>query len=458
MKGIAKIIALAALWMPLAGVAEDAAPDTPQDYAWGMQLNSEGASPFWQVGLPTQVYEQTVWPDLRDVRVFNKQGEAVPFALQPQQRQQDAPKPVAMKVFPLDIKHTKQDGQSSVKVTMPNGAELNFDGDDATRIKQSFLLTLPDGLKTPVSMSQLRVNWQKMPQNWQAKVDLFYGDDLKNWHALSEDAPLVDLTAGNDRLRLDTLKAAVTLSEDGPRYLLMTVSDTPQPLILDGVDALIPGDYVGDTYVYLPAHSESIGVNETVYSWANPQPLLALALNPARENQVLPVDIEYRQRTDEPWRPLAKTVLYRMSDVQSEPVMLQGELIQAIRVKGINVKWGDMPPEVQGLRESQTLVFNAQGSGPFMMAWGNRAAKPQVLAFDTLIPEPLRAQYGIERLPVATEADSVTLGGEARLTAVNPAERRSQWMTALIWGVLVVGVFALLWVAFRLWREVRENP
>lgn len=457
MKGLLNVIVMAALWLPMAGFANDTAPDAPQDYAWGMHLESEGASPFWQIALPTPVYEQTVWPDLRDIRVFNSKGEAVPFALTPQRQPQRAPQPVALKVFPLDIKHVKQEGQNSLTVKMPGGTEVHLAGDDVTRISQSFLLTLPDGLKTPLPVAQLRLNWPKLPQNWQAKVDLFYSDNLKEWYGLSEDSPLMELTAGNDQLKLNTLSSRVTLSEGNYRYLLLTVYDAPQPLTLQSVEALAPADDFSNAYVYLPAHKESGTASEAVYSWANPQPLAGLAIAPGNESPVLPVEIEYRQRADDAWQPLTKTVLYRINDAQSEPTLLNGEQVQAIRVKGINANWGNTPPEVQGLRASQALVFIPQGTGPFMLAWGNKAAKPQAMALDMVIPEKLRGQYTLDSLPVATEADTVTLGGEARLTAVDPAERRSQWMTMLIWGVLVIGVLALLGVAYRLWREVKTK-
>lgn len=457
MKGLLNVIVMAALWLPMAGFANDTAPDAPQDYAWGMHLESEGASPFWQITLPSQVYEQTVWPDLRDIRVFNSKGEAVPFALTPQRQPQRAPQPVALKVFSLDIKHIKQEGQNSLTVKMPGGTEVHLAGDDVTRISQSFLLTLPDGQTTALPVALLRLNWTKPAQNWQAKVDLFYSDNLKEWYQLSEDSPLMDLTSGSDQLKLNTLPSSVTLSERGYRYLLMTVSDAPQPLTLQSVEALAPADDYSNAYVYLPAHKESGGASEAVYRWASPQPLAGLAINPGSESAVLPVEIDYRQRAEDPWRPLAKTVLYRINDAQSEPMLLNGELVQAIRVKGINASWGNTPPEVQGLRASQALVFIPQGTGPFMLAWGNKAAKPRAMALDMVIPEKLRGQYTLDSLPVATEADIITLGGEARLTAVDSAERRSQWMTMLIWGVLVIGVLALLGVAYRLWREVKTK-
>ncbi|WP_312985584.1 DUF3999 family protein [Atlantibacter sp.] len=459
MKGIAKIIAMAALWMALPGFAEDAAPDVPQDYAWGMHLKSEGASPFWQIALPTQVYEQSVWPDFRDVRVFNSKGEAVPFALTlHQQRPKPAPEPVALNVFPLDIKHVKYEGQNSLTVKMPGGAEVHLDGDDTSRISQSFLMTLPDEQKSSLAVAQLRLGWVKLAQNWQAKVDLYSSADLKKWQLLVEDAPLMDLTSGSSQLRHDTLQAGVTLSDEGPRYLLMTVFDAPENINVQSVEAIASAADLSNANIYLSAHKESAEASVAIYSWVNPQPLTALAINPGKENEVLPVEIDYRRRADDLWLPLQKTVLYRVSEMQSEPVTLNGEMVQAIRIKGINASWGDTPPEVQGLRASQALVFIPQGTGPFMLTWGNKAAKPQAMALDMVIPEKLRGQYTLDSLPVATEADTVTLGGEARLTAVDPAERRSQWMTMLIWGVLVIGVLGLLGVAYRLWREVKNKP
>ena len=34
MKGLRNIIVMAAFWLPIAGFAEETAPDMPQDYAW----------------------------------------------------------------------------------------------------------------------------------------------------------------------------------------------------------------------------------------------------------------------------------------------------------------------------------------------------------------------------------------------------------------------------------------
>lgn len=76
----------AVVWSALLSVAwpvfsRDEAPETPQDYATGMMLEATGSSPWYRVSLPLALYQQSAWPDLRDVRVFNRQGDTVPFAL-----------------------------------------------------------------------------------------------------------------------------------------------------------------------------------------------------------------------------------------------------------------------------------------------------------------------------------------------------------------------------------------
>lgn len=42
------------------GFAREAAPETPQDYAWGRALTTTESSPWYRVDLPVEVYQQSV--------------------------------------------------------------------------------------------------------------------------------------------------------------------------------------------------------------------------------------------------------------------------------------------------------------------------------------------------------------------------------------------------------------
>src|SRR5690606_26460318 len=104
----------------------------------------------------------------------------------------------------------------------------------------------------------------------QAKVDLYSSADLKNWSLQVEGAPLMDLTSGKDRLKLDTLPAGVMLSGDGPRYLLMTVYDAPAQFSVQSMEAISSAADLSNAYVYLPARKDKSEASEAIYSWANP--------------------------------------------------------------------------------------------------------------------------------------------------------------------------------------------
>lgn len=86
-----------------AAVSGDEAREKPLDYMQGVMLETTGASPWYRVELSPLLYQGTAWPDLRDVRVFNHQGETVPFALQVQKAQPVTPEAMTLRLFPLEM-------------------------------------------------------------------------------------------------------------------------------------------------------------------------------------------------------------------------------------------------------------------------------------------------------------------------------------------------------------------
>ena len=206
----------------------------------------------------------------------------------------------------------------------------------------------------------------------------------------------------------------------------------------------------------LPAAGRALSQDKALYHWASPQPVTSISLS-LEEEGTLPVEIAWRSGADEAWRPLAKTVLWNLNNQISEPIPVTVGNVQEIQVTTVNAHLPKVVPQLTGLRPGQTLIFNAQGSGPYILAWGNKAAQSVATDLDALIPAALRQKHAPESLPEAWVGDEVKLGGEARLSAISPIEQRSQWLTGLVWAALVLGVLALAWMALRIWREVKEK-
>jgi hypothetical protein len=167
--------------------------------------------------------------------------------------------------------------------------------------------------------------------------------------------------------------------------------------------------------------------------------------------------MEGREADDEPWHPIARTVAYRLNqngvDEYSDPVPLDGRLLKAIRLRPLNTSWGVSIPIVEIERDPVTLLVNARGAGPFLLAWGSRAADEGSVPPGTLVPDAA----SVVDMPAAQAMSRRTLGGPERLTAASRAERAAAWQTTLVWIMLVGGAGALAFLAFRVWREARAQ-
>lgn len=122
--------------------------ETPKDYAYGLPLTTQGSEPFFEVALPGDVYQQTAWPDMRDLRVFNSQGVTVPFALYSTEIHQTQSRTWPLRVFPLDNPQRGADGQSQITVKAANGIEVTLPAEGDKPSGRSLLLEVPQEGKT----------------------------------------------------------------------------------------------------------------------------------------------------------------------------------------------------------------------------------------------------------------------------------------------------------------------
>ena len=461
MKWMKAVLCSVLLGVAGTAVSSDDVTESPMDYATGVMLETLGASPWYRVSLPQTVYQGTAWPDLRDVRVFNHAGETVPFTLVAQKTQPVTPQTVALRLFPLDIspvpsrEEGRRSGESFV-LRSKTGIEIHLESDDVKTVGQSYLLMLPEEMEDSFSLEQLRLNWNTPTGNWQGKASVYVSRDLRYWRTVQEEAPLMELTRDNDRLKMDTIGASLTLSANGNRYLLVILDSQSPALTINSVSAIAESREPESARIEIGAQEEKVSNDEAVWHWAQPQPLTSLRIDLDDEG-VLPVALSWRSAEKAPWQPLTKTVLYRLNGKRSEDIRLSGQLVEAVRMTTINARLPERMPALSGARDSYQLVFNTQGKGPYMLAWGNRAAQKADIGLDLLIPASLRKTQEIDSLPGAVPQGDVALGGEARLTATSAAEQQSQWKTVLVWGALILGVAVLALMAWRIWREVKKD-
>src|SRR5690349_19995337 len=116
----------------IAQLSGTATLSTPKDFAYRMEVTGTGEAAAYRVTVPLAVYQKIVHPDLADLRVFNGNGEQVPYAVERPAAGTIAGAATALSLFPLNddsdatlngIRVTIESGKGSVNVQTENQAQ-----------------------------------------------------------------------------------------------------------------------------------------------------------------------------------------------------------------------------------------------------------------------------------------------------------------------------------------------
>jgi hypothetical protein len=190
-------------------------------------------------------------------------------------------------------------------------------------------------------------------------------------------------------------------------------------------------------------------------------PIAGLHITTSRDNSLLPVRILGRNEAGQPWRLLARTVVYRLGPGGSEgtnpPADLHGASAQWLRIESTNgADLGTAALKVSAEFQPHQLVFVATGAGPFEVAVGRAGTEPAALP-TSMISSALGSRK-LDELAVAALGPAVLQAkAEPRwLAAVWPDAAPNK--TIVLWGVLLVGVLLLAAVAWSLLRQLKTEP
>lgn len=426
----------------------------PDDFARGVEITPP-PGPFFRIDLPEAVFSGTAWPDLRDVRVFNRAGEAVPFARVTPPRAVGETKLVPLRSFRIET--MSPGGVPQIELgSRERGLELRVTPGKSEQAGVEYLLatSTPD-LDAPIH--RLLLEWQNRDAAWRQTVTVSVSSDLESWSTVAIGRPLMDLKAA-DGSRLQHREITVEpRTPSSARYwrLQFGAGDAPTLTSVNGETQSASPELPG---VPLPTSAAIAQDGAAVYELSAPQPLARLRITPQDQNSVLPLVVESREKDTDGWTPIDRTVVYRLNaagtEQISEPLTVNGRLVKSIRLRPLGTSWGSGMPILEVERDPLSLVVNARGAGPFLLAWGSRAAADTAVPFAQLVPN-MASDRLVEIPPGQQRGDYRVLGGDAKLTAMAPAERAAQWQTTLVWLVLIGGAGALALLALRLWREAR---
>lgn len=436
-------------WM-LAMLTSGVATAWAGDYAWEAVLNlPSSADGFYQTELSPAVYRGSR-SELRDIRVLDAKGVAMPFAFVPEPTQPPTQRQQSLAFFPV---RAQEDGQ-------PQSLKLEANANGQIRLER-ILPAVPASDKLAAyildarSLRKGKIEPQSISFDWKGSalmlpVQVEASDDLQNWQQVGSGS-LVELVADDQRIK----QQRVDIQGNAAYYRLRWQGTVAPHLTAVTAEWTVSPNKQQAQRVWVSAPA-TLADQSLLFDLGGVFPAEALRLEGPQTRLVLPVTVWGRAQPEGAWHQAAVSVMFRLNQNGSVVTSPALELPpQPLRYWKLQVDSRVPVPSVENMQlkvayRPRQIVWLAQGSGPYRLAWGLPAVKAEDLPYTTLVPgadpEAPRA-FPVAELQVAREVHA-----GAGLGLQGEGARRLG-----LWGLLLLGVAALGWMVWKLAREVKND-
>lgn len=463
---------LKAMFVMCTWVASAAVAQTPgsADFAVRLPLKTTGDG-LHVIELPEAVYRAAQARDLEDLRIFNAQDQALPIAFVPPPAP-EAPAPTAM-----DLRIARLPADSEARESLLRTFALRVERDRERAVVEIGPLPpaatvaatptlggyLIDARPLKDLKGRLVLSFASGAEDYAGRVELRGSDDLVYWRPLTSGPLTRSRSLGEvierNRFALDRPPAFIRVAwtskeapdieraqflEDIPAsvtlpraQLATTLSDDRRSLYVDVPEALP----ITRVLVRVPELNRVVQAQVYRHDAASSSRVRRVAVGP--------------RRTEERWQPLGSVEAFR---VQRDGVEIEGAPL-AIPVRTDRLRFDfsapldGVAPSIEAEWRPGRVMFAARAPGPYVLAVGHRNA-PVGPALDARLVLAADDPSGV-RLPVATvEAGSAVTARQQRAQRIASEAR---WSRYLLWGVLIVAVAGLAWMAWRMSIQLRKD-
>lgn len=451
-----KLKSLALLAGCLFGGNVFAAP-TPADFTSRVPLEVSGNGPWYRLQLPIEALFAARNGDLRDLRVFNAEGEALPYSLRTSAASEKLVRSeVQARIFPLRGSSGSAAADSVKVVRSTTGTILEISpaasAQDKQEVLRGWLLETGAG---DLPLDRLQLDWTADGDGFQ-RLRIEASDDLKSWRSLGE-GQLARLDFNGQRIEQNE----ISLPGESARYLRLWWESPEQAAQLLG--ATLSGSRSSSGPVPM-LWSEPMAAKANAdgeFSWSLP---LALSVERVRiplvqANTLAPVILSGRRDGNVQWTPLASGVLYRLpgegGEITQEELALPGSSVSQLRLRA-DARGGGLGGSTANLSvgvRATEVVFLARGGAPYQLAVGSGSVADGSLPLTTLVPG-----FDAKRLSAMGDARlKGALQSQAQAVQAPQAKPDGSWKRYGLWAVLLAGVALLGLMAMSLLRSNRPQ-
>jgi hypothetical protein len=436
------------------------------EYAYGFPLVVSGDADYFALDVPLEVYRSVTDTQLRDIGVYNGEGQPVPRQVErPAAATERSEREILLGLIPLYGGQAEQSEQLRLLLLQDSDRtrlELDTERVDAEEPRQALTGYLVDAREMEHTLQALALSWPPLAEGFISTVRLETSDDLQHWRHLGS-AALADLQFEETRIEQKRLPLTRAISD----YLRISWREMPEGWRLDAVSGFYAGESppLARRWLELDSVSEDGEPGESAaviqFHAGGYPPVDSVGVLLPEDNVVLRASIHYRPAGQDNWRQAYNGVFYKLSrqgnTVQSPAAAIGNGRSGPIRAAHwqVRIESGRTagPVRLQLGWRPDRLLFLAQGTPPFELAAGR--------AQDALQQFPQEAVLGDSRLFTILretgEPGDASLGarriiaGEAGLAISETVS----WKVVLVWAGLIAAVLVVGWLVYSLVRENR---
>jgi hypothetical protein len=444
--------------LSLATICVAAHAEGPSDYAYGLAIEAPAGAGFARMTIPSSVYEGATHRDLADMRIFNADGEVVPFAFVPRLPETAPSAQSALRMFPLYVSRERGDvdGLALSVVRKEGGTTINVASRDAEatqdRVLGGYVLDTSEH-DEPVSALVFGLPATSATTTMRMRIDA--SDDLVTWRTLRPDATLVLLEHGGQRL----VRNRVEFPPAKVKYLRLSWATAGPVIAFDSVTAEFGSRAIEPSREWRTVAGTLVAGRDGEYQYdaGGVFPIDRVAVELSAPNSIVPATVLARPAATDPWQVVGTTVFYRTLQAgvesTSPPLAVDGHPRRYWLLR-LDPRSGVAGPTAPALRvgwAAQEIVFAPRGRAPFTLAYGKYEATAGALPIATLVPEYASKHALPAGVAVARTGARVDLGGATKM------QKRLQVARWALWGALVLGALVLGWMAWRLSRDIAKG-
>ncbi len=424
-------------------------PPRLQDFAYGMDIRTEGQGAIYRLDLPVEVYQGITRTDLADLRVFNAGGQVTPHSIGPAPKESSR----AWRKFELPLFPLYEDsplGAADIRLRIEQWDDnRRMRLEQRRRVKgQRLIGYILDARDVKLSLRRFKFSWNQ--GDFLLRVRLQGGNDLENWRTLVDAAGLADMRHLGHHL----LRDRIAVKSSGYDYYRLLFDDPDKAVVFSS--ALAWGSHSTRIRRYQTTSltvTPGPGSGEYLFELPPALEVERLRIRLPEQNTLAPVVLSFRPKKDQPWREHSRPILYRLQhkgvELEQDDLAfnMRGQRLWRLSVDESGGGLGTGLPRIEVMWQPHELRFVARGEPPFTLAWGS--GRP--LSKGQNGADRLLKSTGLSPLPATLEGPVRQLAGDQALQT--PVD----WRRLLLWGVLLFGAVLLVWMALRLFRQMNNT-